>query len=106
LQEESLSAETTLTTETQQRVGLPVVLTEANKNHRRNKVHPETTITNNTRDYQMEKGKCKNLTNRNQDLSPSSEPRIPTSASPGYLQHTQKARFRFKILSHDAGREF
>ena len=32
----------------------------------------------------MAKGKCKNLTNRNQDHSPSSEPSTPTSASPGY----------------------
>jgi hypothetical protein len=31
----------------------------------------------------MVKGKCKNLTNRNQDNSPSSEPSTPTSASPG-----------------------
>jgi hypothetical protein len=29
------------------------------------------------------KGKCKNLTNRNQDHSPASEPSTPTSASPG-----------------------
>jgi hypothetical protein len=32
----------------------------------------------------MAKGKCKNLTNRNQDHSPSSEPSTPTIASPGY----------------------
>jgi hypothetical protein len=32
----------------------------------------------------MAKGKCKHLTNRNQDHSPSSEPSIPTSASPGH----------------------
>ena len=32
----------------------------------------------------MAKGKRKNLTNRNQDLSPSSELSTPTSASPGY----------------------
>jgi hypothetical protein len=32
----------------------------------------------------MAKGKCKNLTNRNQDHSPSSEPSTPTSASPGH----------------------
>jgi hypothetical protein len=32
----------------------------------------------------MMKGRCKNLTNRNQDRSPSSEPRTPTSASPGH----------------------
>jgi hypothetical protein len=30
----------------------------------------------------MVKGKCKNLTNRNQDHSPSSEPSTPTSPSP------------------------
>jgi hypothetical protein len=33
----------------------------------------------------MAKGKRKNLTNRNQDHSPSSESSTPTSASPGYL---------------------
>jgi hypothetical protein len=32
----------------------------------------------------MAKGKCKNLTNRNQDHAPSSEPSTPTSVSPGY----------------------
>jgi hypothetical protein len=32
----------------------------------------------------MAKGKHKNLPNRNQDHSPSSEPSTPTSASPGY----------------------
>jgi hypothetical protein len=30
----------------------------------------------------MAKGKCRNLTNRNQDHSPSSEPSTPTSPSP------------------------
>jgi hypothetical protein len=30
----------------------------------------------------MAKGRCKNLTNRNQDHSPSSEPSTPTSSSP------------------------
>ena len=32
----------------------------------------------------MAKGKRKNLTNRNQDYSPSSEPSTPTSPSPGH----------------------
>ena len=32
----------------------------------------------------MAEGKRKNLTNRNQDHSPSSEPSTPTSASPGH----------------------
>jgi chromosome segregation ATPase len=32
----------------------------------------------------MVKGKCKNLTNRNQDHSLSSEPSTPTSSSPGH----------------------
>ena len=38
----------------------------------------------------MTKGKLKNLTNRNQDLSPSSEPSTPTSASPGYPNTPEK----------------
>ena len=39
----------------------------------------------------MVKGKLKNLTNRIQDHSPSSEPSTPTSPSPGAPQHTRKA---------------
>jgi hypothetical protein len=36
------------------------------------------------------KGKHKNLTNRNQDHRPSSEPITPTSASPGYTNTPEK----------------
>jgi hypothetical protein len=85
-----LPEESTLTTETQKRAGLPGQLKEAKKNHRRNRLQPETTITTNTRDYQMAKGKHKNLTNRDQDHSPSSEPSTPTSASPGYPNTPEK----------------
>ena len=38
----------------------------------------------------MAKGKHKNLTNRNQDNSPSSEPSTPNSASPGYTNTPEK----------------
>jgi hypothetical protein len=38
----------------------------------------------------MGKGKCKNLTNRNQDDSPSSEPKTPTSAHPGHSNRPEK----------------
>ena len=38
----------------------------------------------------MAKGKLKNLTNRNQDHSPSSEPSTPTSASPGHPKTPEK----------------
>ena len=38
----------------------------------------------------MAKGKCKNLTNRNQDHSPSSECSTATSASPGHLNTPEK----------------
>ena len=38
----------------------------------------------------MVKGKCKNLTNRNQDHSPSSEPSTPTSPSPGHTNTPEK----------------
>ena len=38
----------------------------------------------------MAKGKHKNLTNRNQDHSPSSEPSTPTSPSPGHSNTPEK----------------
>jgi hypothetical protein len=38
----------------------------------------------------MAKGRHKNLTNRNQDHSPSSEPNTPTSASPGHPHTPEK----------------
>ena len=38
----------------------------------------------------MVKGKLKNLTNRNQDQSPSSEHSTPTSVSPGYPNTPKK----------------
>jgi hypothetical protein len=38
----------------------------------------------------MAKGKHKNLTNRNQDHSPSSEPSTPTSPSPGHPNTPEK----------------
>ena len=38
----------------------------------------------------MAKGKCKHLTNGNQDHSPSSEPSTPTSASPAYPNTPEK----------------
>ena len=38
----------------------------------------------------MAKGKLKNLTNRNQDHSASSEPSMPTTASPGYPNTHEK----------------
>jgi hypothetical protein len=38
----------------------------------------------------MVKGKCNNLTNRNQDHSASSEPSTPTTASPGYPNTPEK----------------
>jgi len=38
----------------------------------------------------MAKGKCKNLTNRKQDHSPSSECSTPTSPTPGYPNTPEK----------------
>jgi hypothetical protein len=38
----------------------------------------------------MAKGKCKILTNRNQDHSASSEPSMPTTESPGYPNTPKK----------------
>ena len=44
----------------------------------------------------MVKGKCKNLTNRNQDHSPSSEPSTPTSPSPGHPNTPKKLALDLK----------
>jgi hypothetical protein len=44
----------------------------------------------NTRDYQIAKEKCKNLTNRNQEHWASSEHSMPTTASPGYPNTPEK----------------
>jgi hypothetical protein len=76
--------------------------------HRRNKLQPETARTSNTRDYQISKGKLKNITNRNQDYLASPEPSTPTTARRRKLwitQHTGKARCGFKI-TYDADRGF
>jgi hypothetical protein len=86
LKEESLPAESVLTTETQERVGILGVLTEAKESQ----LQPETAIKTNTRDYQMAKGKHKNLINRNEDHSASSEPNTPTTVSPGYPNTPKK----------------
>ena len=58
--------------------------------YRRNRLQTETARTSNTRDDQKAKGKCKNLTNRNQDYLASSEPSTPTTASPGYPDTREK----------------
>jgi hypothetical protein len=58
----------------------------------------------------MAKGKRKNLTNRNQDHSPSSEPSTPTSVSPGYPNTPEKQDSDLKsyllILVEDTKKDF
>ena len=53
----------------------------------------------------MVRGQCKNLTNRNQDNSPSSEASTPTLAGPGY-SNISHAKFGVKIVYLDAGKDF
>jgi hypothetical protein len=84
-----LPEEGTLTTETQERVGLPGVLTETNR-ITAGTSYSQTALTTNTRDYQMVKGKHKNLTNRNQHHSAPSEHSTPSTASPGYPNTPEK----------------
>ena len=50
----------------------------------------------NTRDFQMGKGKRKNLTNRNQEHWASSEPSTPTTTSPGYPNTPKKQEVDLK----------
>jgi hypothetical protein len=48
----------------------------------------------------MVKGRRKNLSNKNQDHSPSSEPSTPTSASPGHPNTPENLDPEFKGISH------
>jgi hypothetical protein len=52
----------------------------------------------------MVKGKWKNLTNINQGYMASLVNSSPTTASPGCNNTPKKAKFAFKIKSHDADR--
>ena len=53
----------------------------------------------------MVKGKGKNLTNRNQDHTPSSEPSTPIPPQPVLgIRTLPKPRPGFKGISHDDGR--
>jgi hypothetical protein len=70
--------------------------------HRRDKLKQKTVRPTNTRDNQMAKGKITNISNRTQSYLASSKPHNNKSS---ILQHTRKARFVFKIPSHDADRE-
>ena len=58
----------------------------------------------------MAKGKRKNLTNRNQDHSPSSEPSTPTSPSPGHPNTPEKVHLDLKaylmMMVEDIKKEF
>jgi hypothetical protein len=63
------------------------VLTQA---YKRDKIKPETARPTNTTDNQMVKGKCRNLTNRNQGYVASSQPTSPTTASHGYPNTLEK----------------
>ena len=58
----------------------------------------------------MTKGRLKNLTNRNQDYSPSSEPRTPTSPSPGHNKTPEMVDLDLKaylmMMVEDIKKEF
>jgi hypothetical protein len=54
----------------------------------------------------MVKGKCKNLTNRNQDLLISSEPSTPNTASPEYPQLPEKQDLDLKLYHRMLIKEF
>jgi hypothetical protein len=78
-----LRAESALTTGTQERVGLLAVLTEANRITGGKSFSQRQLEYLRTRNYQIVKGKPKNLINRNQNHSASSEPSTTTTAIPG-----------------------
>ena len=49
-----------------------------------------------SREYQMKKGKRKNLTNRNQDQSPTSKRSTPNLSSPGHPNTPEKLELDLK----------
>ena len=49
----------------------------------------------------MAKGKCRNITNRNQGIMVASEPNSPLAACPGYTNTPEKQDMDLKITGHD-----
>ena len=70
------------------------------------KPQSKTPTPTNTRDNQIAKRKCMNITNRKQGKMAPSEPSYSTTASHGFLQHLRKGRSQYKIASHGADRRF
>ena len=66
------------------------------QSHMRDKKQPVTARATNTRDNQMTKWKCRDVTNRNQGNMPTSAPNSPTTASPGYHNTPEKQYFYLK----------
>ena len=60
------------------------------QDYRTDKPQSETARPANTRDSQMAKGKCKNITNRNQVNIAPSKPSSPTTVSPRYPNTLEK----------------
>jgi hypothetical protein len=75
-EEESFSAESTLTTQTQEKAGLPGLLTEARESQEEQPPARDNYKTN-TRDYKMAKGKHKNLTNKTKTTNHHKIPALP-----------------------------
>ena len=71
-------------------------LTEAKRITGGKKLQPETARASNTRDYQMPKGKSKNLTNRNQDHLATSEHSTPSTVSSEQPNTPKKQDLDFK----------
>ena len=74
-----------------ERAGLPGVLTQLRSQaQRKDKPLSETARPTNTTDNYMARGKCKNISNRNQGYLASSEPSSFITASPRYLKILEK----------------
>ena len=74
-----------------ERAGLPGVLTQLRSQaQRKDKPLSETARPTNTTDNYMARGKCKNISSRNQGYLVSSEPSSPTTVSPGYPNTPEK----------------
>ena len=100
-----MPADNALTTGTQEKFGLPGVLTEANRitvgttSSQRQLEHLTPQI------IRWQKTNVKTLLTETKITQHHQDPVSPPQRVLD-TQHTQKAKFRSKIISHDAGKEF
>jgi hypothetical protein len=79
---------------------------KGSQDHKRYKLQPETVIPTNNRNNQMARGKYKKMEQQKPRLCGIIRTQFSFYGISWISQHTRKARFEFKIISHDDDRGF